>query len=192
MAVNCHCKDCVTVMKYVDEHHPSGKSANVSGGVGKAMFYLKDIDFGDISDGHDGTSKKDPSDKFGYVKLGQDGKNVRCYTKCCGTMMMTASGTVFPANFRPFNRNCIFTADGTPFDDKAESIVGGEPYNMNVKSASDPNNVPEPKHDTVPFGILKSFITCAFKKSIGMGKNPDFEGTKLFFATGQENEIDVC
>ena len=185
MEMNCHCKDCVSVMRFIDEKHPGGTSACVDGGVGKALFYLTDIEFCD---------EGDPSDKFGYVKLGQDGKNVRNYTKCCGTMMNSAGGAGFPANFRPFTRNCIVKADdGTPYDETKKGAADAEkPLNTMASKSFDPAAVPEPKHDIAPIGKLSYFIIGALKKMLGFGKNPALEGKKVLFATGMEDDVEVC
>jgi hypothetical protein len=164
-------------MRYVDEKHPDGASADVKGGVGKALFYLKDIEF----------EEEDPSDKFGYVKLGESGVNVRNYTKCCGTMMNSAGGAAFPCNFRPFTRNCIIkTDDGTPFKTDAE------PLNINASCAFDPSAVPDPKHATAPMGTMSYFISGMLKKAVGIGKNPSLAGKKVFYATGKEDDVEVC
>lgn len=101
---NCHCHCCVAVMKYVEEKHPGGTSADVDGGVGKALFNLSSIKFVKV-DGVDGEPSldgdSDPlSDKVGYVKVGEKGKIVRTYTKCCGTLFHSAGGDNFPCNFR--------------------------------------------------------------------------------------------
>ena len=57
----------------------TGSSALVNGGVGKSLYLIKDIEL--------------PEGGLAFLKVG-DGKNIRSYTTCCGTLFNSAGGAV--------------------------------------------------------------------------------------------------
>jgi hypothetical protein len=119
-------------------------------GAAKAFYYLTNVDI--LSD--------NPEEKLGFVKVGDRGKIVRSYTKCCNTVLNTAGGKKFPAGFRPFNRNCIYNSDGSKFDPPAA-------LNIMAEASFNPALVPEPKHKEIP---LCSSLLCRFASGICANK----------------------
>ena len=98
---NCHCHSCVAPARYLDARFPdSSRSALVNHGVGKSFWLLKDITL--------------PAGGLSFLKVGANGKNIRAYTSCCGTLFNTAGGKQFPVPGRPLSRNNVQIADGTP------------------------------------------------------------------------------
>eukprot|EP00658_Telonema_sp_P-2_P032550 TRINITY_DN24073_c0_g1_i3.p2 TRINITY_DN24073_c0_g1~~TRINITY_DN24073_c0_g1_i3.p2 ORF type:complete len:151 (+),score=29.97 TRINITY_DN24073_c0_g1_i3:170-622(+) len=94
------------------------------------------------------------TEQLGTVKVGEKGTNVRSYTRCCNTLLFTAGGKSFPGAFRPMNRNCIRNNDS---DDSPFVPVGDVP-NVQAASAFVPEEVPEPRHSSLPCGLLCGFI----------------------------------
>ena len=131
--INCHCRSCVACMRYIDAkgdgRNTSAVAGGANGGVAKAFFELENVEFV-------GTN---PIDKMAFVKLGSDGKNIRSYTRCCGTQINTAGGRSFPASFRPFNRNCIKNSDGSEYEIDPATVL-----NVFKAKAFEPNRVPKP------------------------------------------------
>ena len=72
----------------------------------------------------------------------------RPYCISCGTMVFN----VFLKNWVAANRNAITKSDGSPF------VPEGTVKNINCKYAFDPDTTPEPKHGTVPLGMLMRFM----------------------------------
>lgn len=148
---NCHCHSCVSCVRYIDEKAGGTNTSALSqegpaGGAAKAMYYLENVE---IPDGL--------VDKLNFIKVGEKGTAVRSYLKCCGTQLNTGSGRTFPAGFRPFNRNCIFNADGTRFQPK------GPVQAVNAKSAFEPDLVPPPKHASAPCWLICFFVKGILK-----------------------------
>mmetsp|Transcript_96782 Transcript_96782/g.166868 ORF Transcript_96782/g.166868 Transcript_96782/m.166868 type:complete len:199 (-) Transcript_96782:544-1140(-) len=101
---NCHCRFCVAPARYLNEKYPNGTSALVNKGVGKSLFYLKDVTL----------AASNPPLK--YLRVGPEGTNIRSFTSCCGTLFNSAGGAGFPLKGgRPITRNCIYQADGSPY-----------------------------------------------------------------------------
>lgn len=175
---NCHCKSCASAAKFVAAKNdpPCTASAlTAEGGVMKALYYLENVE------------KLTPEvPDYGYVKIGQDGGNIRVYTKCCNTPMQTAGGDGFPMGVRPFNRNCVYNKDGSKFEpEDVPNVMAGEAF--------DADKVPEPKYTMLPCGLL----CCAMIPAI-CAKNccgpccGTGEGTHTgvpFFATGDIAEV---
>jgi hypothetical protein len=160
---NCHCHSCTASARYVDVKG-GGTSAiadpSTNSGAAKAFYWLSDVDVVDDV-------------KLSFIKVGEKGRIVRSYTKCCNTMLNTASGKKFPAGFRPFNRNCIQNADGTQYN--PPNVLNGM-----AKNAFDPATVPAPKVAGLPLCGTKASL-CKFVTGIcymkcgccpsGIGKN---------------------
>eukprot|EP00747_Dinoflagellata_sp_TGD_P167899 gnl/TRDRNA2_/TRDRNA2_193193_c0_seq1.p1 gnl/TRDRNA2_/TRDRNA2_193193_c0~~gnl/TRDRNA2_/TRDRNA2_193193_c0_seq1.p1 ORF type:complete len:228 (+),score=19.84 gnl/TRDRNA2_/TRDRNA2_193193_c0_seq1:88-771(+) len=140
LTMNCHCTCCTAVATYVDLKC-SPQRRNISAfapgtkGVAKAMYFLDDVYF------------ERGKDKLVAIKL-TDGTNVRSYTSCCNTLVITSGGKQFPANFRPFNRNCIANADGRRYSPSGvvPNVLGSD--NMDFGEA------PEPKSGGLPMDLL--------------------------------------
>ena len=164
--VNCHCRSCVSCMRYIDAkgegRNTSAEAPNDNGGVAKAFYDMKDVEF--VGD--------DPAGQLAFVKLGDDGKNVRSYTRCCGTQLQTAGGRSFPAAFRPFNRNCITNADGSKYD--PDGVL-----NIFKAKSFDPEKVPQPNGHLAAVPFLASFVTKILGyKFFGVGNDSDLEPEK--------------
>ena len=145
--VNCHCRSCVACMRHIDAkgggRNTSAEAEHSNGGVAKAFFYLKNVEFSDDR----------PAEQLQFLKLSDTGKNVRSYTRCCGTQLNTAGGRTFPAGFRPFNRNCITNPDGSKYNPVPASVV-----NIFKARAFEPEKVPEPNGGLAIVPVLAGFV----------------------------------
>ena len=124
---NCHCTMCIKVAHYLDAKGGGISSIAHTTGVAKAMFFLENVSY------MKGKALLRP------LKIGPEGKNVRSYTSCCNTLCNADGGAGNPPfGFRPFNRNAIVNADGTPF---------APPDVLNTQGETNPKwpDVPEPK-----------------------------------------------
>ena len=123
------------------------------GGVCAAPYSVGNVEFStDLSDDVNGKSK------LKFVRVGEKGKNYRCYTTCCGTQMTNCT---FP-RLIVFNRNGIKYADGIRYE------PGGEVLNILMKDAFDPSTVPKPNHPKEPtywtFLFMKTMLNPFGKK----------------------------
>jgi hypothetical protein len=135
---NCHCHSCVAPARYLDAKYPqTSKSGLVNGGVGKAFFRLEDIEL--------------PEGGLAYLKVGENGENIRSYTTCCGTLFNTAGGKIFPIAARPLTRNNIQNSDSSPY------VSPEAPTNTFTKYAYDDYTLPEPH-----FEGLGPVVSAAF------------------------------
>ena len=91
-----------------------GRSGNVlvNGGVGKSFWLVKDITLR-------------PADGLAYLKVGDNGENIRAYSACCGTLFNSAGGKQFRVSARPLTRNNITRADGSPYIPAEEPTACG-------------------------------------------------------------------
>jgi len=140
----------------------------------KAFFYLKNVEFSDDR----------PAEQLQFLKLGDTGKNVRSYTRCCGTLLNTAGGRAFPAGFRPFNRNCITNPDGSKYNPDPASIV-----NIMKASAFEPEKVPEPNTVLASVPVLAGFVARILGyKLFGLGIDSTMgeEKERAFMVDGAE------
>ena len=134
----CHCHSCVATARFIEEktNQSDLSSLKPNGGVNASLWAVSQIDFtNDLSDSS-GVSK------IPFVRVGEKGIAVRCYTKCCGTQMANCvlGGVI------SFNRSGLKNEDGSPF--QPEEIL-----NLNKKHAFDPSAVPESSHETVPLSV---------------------------------------
>ncbi len=138
LVFNCHCHSCVSAMSTIEEKDGfDGISAAVDGGVGCAIYKSNNV-----------SVVKASADDIGFVKIGEAGQMARPYCTNCKTMVFN----VFLANWAAVNRNALTKSDGSAF------VPGGTIKNINCKHAFDPAAAPEPKHNTVPLGILARFM----------------------------------
>jgi len=144
---NCHCHSCVAAKKAIEGKEGfKGISADVQGGVGCAVFRSNNVQI-----------VKASSDGVGFVKIGDKGPMARSYCTECKTMVFN----VFLPNWAAANRNCLTNSDGSAY--APEAAEGAKSIlNINCKHAFDPSACPEPKHDAVPFGILRKFLPIIF------------------------------
>jgi hypothetical protein len=166
--VNCHCRSCVSCMRHIDAkgdgRNTSAEAANGNGGVAKAFYDMKDVEF----------TSDNPAEQLAFVKLGDEGKNVRSYTRCCGTQLQTAGGRSFPAAFRPFNRNCITNADGSKYDPDPGRVL-----NVFKAKAFDPGKVPKPNGGLAAAPILAGFAAKILGyRLFGLGADSALEPEK--------------
>lgn len=187
MSMNCYCHSCVAPVRYLDEKF-NGKSTSAAtadgNGAAKVFFALTDIQVVGDDDDDD-----DPSDKLGYVKVGDEGCMIRSYTKCCGTQLNTAGGDAFPCNFRPFNRNALYHYADDDSSSNQPFAPASAPPNVNCQHAFvSMDDIPEPKYNSTPAGVLSMFLAGIAKKKLGWGVNPDLVDKKIFYAKG--NEVD--
>ena len=100
---------CVAPARYLNakfgvrNHMYYGRSGNalVNGGVGKTFWMVKNVTL--------------RPDGLAYLKVGNNGENIRAYSACCGTLFNSAGGKQFRVSARPLTRNNITRADGTPY-----------------------------------------------------------------------------
>ena len=138
MCFNCQCHSCVAAMKAIEGKEGfDGTSAAVDGGVGVAIYKSNNV-----------SVVKASSNDIDFVKVGDQGKAARPYCNKCGTMVFN----VFLPNWAAVKRNAMTKSDGSAF------VPEGTIKNINCKHAFDPTAAPEPKHNTVPLGILVRFM----------------------------------
>lgn len=177
---NCHCHSCTSASRFITENHPEGTTqlSDITNNTGSAMsvYNLKDTIFVEGS----------PQDNFGYVKVGEKGKAVRSYTKCCGTQAFT-SGMPVPISYRHFNRNCIYNEDGTKYipDDPVPNIMLSYAFvDPSVISAE------TPKYNYIPLSLLGLLVPDMIKTMLGlsdMGKMANEPA--MFFKPEDVDEI---
>ena len=152
---NCHCHSCTAASRYItDKYHGTTQLSDATNRTGSAMslWHMKDIDFFQGS----------PHNNLGYVKIGEHGKFLRSYTKCCGTQAFVA-GNNLPFSYRHFNRNCLYNEDGTRFEPEVHNIP-----NIMVSYAFDPTVIDEPKYNYVPLANLWMIVSSTIKTKLGM------------------------
>ncbi|KAH8069421.1 hypothetical protein JL721_5984 [Aureococcus anophagefferens] len=138
---------------------PSGTSAlSECGGVKKALFHCGDC-----------TLPPDAHEKLYWIRVDDRGAELPPATKCCNTLMCTAS---LPIALRPFNRNGLYNFDGSRYE-PAELLRG------NCAHAAEPGpepasadrvfrggirlrrSIPEPRADGMPEGMLSCLLHAA-------------------------------
>ena len=178
LELSCH--SCTAASRFITENHPEGTTqlSDITNNTGSAMsvYNLKDTIFVDGSP---------QDDNFGYIKVGENGKVVRSYTKCCGTQAFT-SGMPIPLSYRHFNRNCIYNEDGTKYIPKDPV-----PNLMLSYAFVDPSVVSEtPKYNYIPLSLLGVVVPNMIKTMLGladMGKMVD--EPSMFFKPEDVDEI---
>lgn len=167
--VNCHCHSCIAAARHIDEKR-NGQGKNGTSSIDEttlgcaiAWVELKDTEFVD----------ENPSDKLDYCKVGEEGKVVRSYTKCCGSQVHCGCGKSHPVTFHMYNRNGIYNVnedgDGvTKYEPK-----GYTPPNIMSKFAftnDDPSIIiPKPKYQYAPLSFPFYMLPSAIKAKFGMG-----------------------
>jgi len=143
--MNCHCHSCVAPGRYLDAKFPdTSQSGLVHGGAGKSFFHLQDIEL--PQEGGAGLS---------FLKVGDDGENIRSYTTCCGTLFNTAGGKQFTRAARPLTRNQIQNSDGTPF------VSPETPTDVLTKHAFGDYALPEPHFEGMSPAVGAGFSKLA-------------------------------
>ena len=84
-----------TFIRYAKNRRPKN--------VKKAFFYCRDC-----------VLPADAANKVYWIRVTAEGTNFRSSTKCCNTLMTTAS--LGPVAMRPFNRNGLYNFDGSRFE----------------------------------------------------------------------------
>jgi hypothetical protein len=102
-----------------------------------AMYMSSNIQFPDELDG-----------KLTFVKVGDKGQAVRCYTNCCKSQMTI----VVAPKCVGFTTNFIKNEDGTPYEPP------GPVANTMAKYSFDPSAVKEPKYSFLPFGAAMKLL----------------------------------
>ena len=139
---DCHCQSCVACASFCNDNIPSGTSAlSECGGVKKAFFYCRDC-----------VLPADAANKVYWIRVTAEGTNFRSSTKCCNTLMTTAS--LGPVAMRPFNRNGLYNFDGSRFEPPRL-------YRGQCKYAAEPASIPEPRSDDMPPDFLTCLMTAA-------------------------------
>ena len=106
--VNCFCHSCVAPIRYLEEKHPGGLLAFSSeGGAAFCLFELNDW----ILPPPTGEAGSPDEYNVGFLHVGPQGKSLRTYTKCCNSYLNMGTGSNFPANFRPINRNGVYKVE---------------------------------------------------------------------------------
>jgi hypothetical protein len=82
-----------------------------------------------------------PEGGLAYLKVGDDGENIRSYTTCCGTLFNTTGGKSFPFAARPLTRNNIQNSDGSPY------VSPETPTDVLTKDAYNDYTLPEPNFE---------------------------------------------
>lgn len=153
LVFNCHCHSCVAASRCIESKEGfNGTSIKSDENGGAALCIWKSNNVA--------INRVDPS-KIDFVKVGDAGKLVRPYCTECKTVLFIA---FFPTWCAP-NRNALVEAESG----KAFEPVG-EVLNINAKHAFDESAVPNPKHATLPFGMLFKFIPLIIGL-IGDGSN---------------------
>ena len=84
-------------------------------------------------------TKKDGFD-VGHVVVGEKGKMVRPYAKCCNTRICNGGTDFVAGQVRVFNLNALYNSDGTTKYQPPNVIP-----NIEDKNSFDPDSVPDPK-----------------------------------------------
>ena len=150
--------------RYLNEKYPDSRSGLVGGAAGKTFWRLGDIEL--------------PEGGLSFLKVG-DGKNIRSYASCCGTLFNTAGGAQFPIGGRPLTRNNVKNPDGSPYCPPASECHDGL-----TKFAFDDYELPEGAYETGPPAVGEGF------KAIG----PVDDASKYddrWFKTGDDVEESV-
>lgn len=174
-SLNCFCHSCVAPVRYMAEHHPGGTSAaSPEGGAAFCLFELRDT-FLPPPPGENGEYN------VGYIRVGETGKSLRTYTKCCNSQLHMGTGANFPANFRPLNRNGVYKVgeDGSLTKYMPPAMNGGLKWKFDDVN---PEDIPEPKHQFWPVGFILWQLSKITKYMVGMEKNPDMLGIKMIYA----------
>lgn len=132
LVADCYCQSCVACAMYCEDRGGRGnldRSPAVVPCVESVYFAWRQIYFSD----------PDASDKLEFLKVGDDGKNLRSCTVCCRTLFGTSSGT----GVIPVNRRFLKHADGTPY-------VRDDAVRINAKFAAEPEEVPRPHYQELP------------------------------------------
>lgn len=109
--------------------------------------------------------QKGVHDNLGYVKVGENGKSIRSYTKCCGTQAFS-TGKDMPLSVRHFNRNCIYNEDGTkwiPKDDVPNILLAYafvDPASISADEST--------KYKYAPWSVWRVLIPNMMQTMLGM------------------------
>ena len=157
---NCHCHSCVASSRFIHENHGKEKNGTIAiesnGGSVFSMYRLAKVDFPD---------DVDPRENLGCVKVGDKGKMLRYYTKCCGTQVFTVTEMGTDPGF---NRNAIYEGN---LDDETKYIPTKTPINIMTKYAFGPKeDIPDPKAEKASMGMIAKFLPKIISSSMGFGK----------------------
>ena len=157
---NCHCHSCVSVMRHLDKKFPNAASAAVEHGVGKSFWLLKDI------------TLPPGDDLLAFINVGSDGKKIRSYTTCCGTLFNTAGGAVFRIPARPLSRNNVRSFNGAAYTPKTP------PTNVLTKHSFGDYTLPENSYEE-----RGPVLATAFGK---MGEATETSADARWFKTSED------
>lgn len=141
---DCHCQSCAACCAYAERQAGGGGTSalNSEGGVKKAMFYCADC-----------TLPEDAESKLYFMKVGEDGSNIRSATRCCNTIVNTASLGI---DLVPFNRSALYGFDGKEFEPMEQPLYKGM-----CMYAANPSAISEPKSDGFPPDLLSLVMSAA-------------------------------
>ena len=178
---HCHCHSCVSTARHIDKLYGTTNTSAVhtkSGGFALAFYNISDIHYCD-EPGKDDASKEDEIiKKLDFGKVGNDGTNLRSYTKCCGTLVNTFGGV---GHARPFNYNAIYekkvvnddhhrhnkddeaatmSSTGTTTTMLTPAFQGksDEYPNVFTFASFDPDTIPQPKYKIILWARLMSTL----------------------------------
>ncbi|KAL3904199.1 MAG: hypothetical protein SGILL_010159 [Bacillariaceae sp.] len=193
--INCFCHSCVAPVRYMVEKHPGGISAaSPEGGAAFSLFHLQDMELPEPT-GEKGTPEEY---NLGFLHVGENGKSLRTYTKCCNTQLNMGTGAAFPANFRPLNRNCVYEVVR---DEDGSIVTTLKPYtpipskiptNCNLKHAYDDvdiESIPEPKSNGVPMGFFLPMVGRILMYLVGYDKDPKMDA--ILFIHARPDQVPV-
>ena len=142
----CHCNSCVSCARFIDSggRGTSAIDNHGGGGVALSMFQPWQVDFDSMK------PKLTTEMTLGSVKVGQEGKLQRLYSKCCNTMI----GFVH-SKFVALNRNAIYEVDAYGSDTKKQYVPTDPPHHVHTKNSFNDSTltIPEPKYDTIPIKL---------------------------------------
>eukprot|EP00339_Tiarina_fusa_P019216 CAMPEP_0117046898 /NCGR_PEP_ID=MMETSP0472-20121206/32420_1 /TAXON_ID=693140 ORGANISM="Tiarina fusus, Strain LIS" /NCGR_SAMPLE_ID=MMETSP0472 /ASSEMBLY_ACC=CAM_ASM_000603 /LENGTH=201 /DNA_ID=CAMNT_0004759411 /DNA_START=48 /DNA_END=653 /DNA_ORIENTATION=- len=137
LVANCCCHSCVAAARFLDEKHSSVKdhtSGLIDGLAPFSFFKPNQVEL---------DTELSP-ELFGCVKVGPKGKPQRQYVKCCGTQFGSAMSACWG-----LNRNAVFEQDG-----ETKFVPAATPVNIMKKYAFNPEDIPEPSSNMMPFGDM--------------------------------------
>lgn len=182
--INCFCHSCVSPVRYLTEHYPGGTSAATpEGAAAFCLFKLRDQVWPEPT-GEKGTPEEH---NLGFLKVGDQGKFLRTYTKCCNTQLNMGTGLNFTAIFRPLNRNGVYKVqeDGSLTKYVPETPVSfcGLRWAYDDVDAS---KVPEPKYNFYPPGFAMRLMGRFVQYLVGMEKEPRLDGVLAIWAKPED------
>jgi hypothetical protein len=140
----------VAPARFLDaKHGATARSALVNGGVGKVFWHLENIEL--------------PAEELRFLKVGENGENIRSYTACCGTLFNTAGGKQFSAPARPLTRNSVKAPDGSAYTPADPSLC----TDCLTKYAFGDYELPTPSFEGGSEALSDGFAAC------GAGAMPD-------------------